>query len=58
MTFHIFLESNMFKMKTKWEITTWKFIQARAEFLRTLLDKRAEFSPRTDADRQGVKEKS
>ena len=31
MIFHIVLKSDMFEKKTKWEITTWKFIQVRAE---------------------------
>ena len=57
-TFHIILKSVIFEKKTKREITTWKFIQARAEFTRTLLDKRAKLSLRRDTDRQGVKERN
>ena len=57
-TFHIILKSDMFEKKTKWEITKWKFIQARAEFTRTLPDKRAKSSLRRDTDWQGVKERN
>ena len=57
-TFHIVLKSDTFEKKTKWEITTWKFIQARAEFTRTLPDKRAKLSLRRDTDRYGVKERN
>ena len=57
-TFHIVLKSDVFEKKTKWEITTWKFIQARAEFMRTLQNKRAELWLRTDEDRQGLKKRN
>ena len=57
-TFNIVLKSDMFEKKTKWEITTWKIIRARAEFTRTLLDRRAKLSLRRDTDRHGVKERN
>ena len=57
-TFHIILKSVIFEKKTKREIATWKFFQARAEFTRTLPDKRAKLSLRRDTDRQGVKERN
>ena len=59
--FHIILKSVIFKKETKREIATWKFFQARAEFTRTLPDKRAKrvkLSLRRDTDRQGVKERN
>ena len=57
-TFHIILKSVIFEKKTKREIATWKFFQARAEFTRTLPDKRAKLSLRRDTDRHGVKERN
>ena len=35
-----------------------KIHEARTEFMRTLLDRRAKLSPRTDADQQGLKERN
>ena len=57
-TFYIFLKSDMFEKKTEWQKTTWKFIQAHAEFMRTLPNKRAELSLGRDTHRQGVKERN
>ena len=54
-TFHIILKSVIFEKKTKREIATWKFFQARE---RTLPDKRAKLSLRRDTDRHGVKERN
>ena len=57
-TFYIFLKSDMFEKKKEWQKTTWKFIQAHAEFMRTLPNKRAELSLGRDTHRQGVKERN
>ena len=35
-----------------------KIHEARTEFMRTLLDRRAKLSPRTDADQQDLKERN